>query len=294
MLLGCIFAVLLRLIWKDSLPALAPLFYATPLALIWFGLAASGGLFFLIRKRGWAIGAALGAVVCWSHWQHASMMAANPAPSDHALKVVFWNTARLKFGWNAVAQRIQERSAPLMGFVEAGADDVEAIERWRRDLPDHQAVFFGNGMVLLFEGTILETSQGELGRGSYYGRAVLEWQGEQVTVFLVDIHSNPFVSREEALRRLTDLASGTVGPVLLMGDFNTPSDSVHFEGLRRSFQNAFEAGGSGNLATWPVPFPVLAIDHIWTNRQVAVHSARHEGSLQSDHAAVIAELSFSE
>jgi endonuclease/exonuclease/phosphatase family metal-dependent hydrolase len=82
--------------------------------------------------------------------------------------------------------------------------------------------------------------------------------------------------------------------VVLMGDFNTPSDSVHFDSLRQGFQNAFETGGNGNAATWPVPLPVLAIDHIWTNRLVRVHSARHAGSVQSDHKAVFAELSFSE
>ncbi len=221
-------------------------------------------------------------------------MAAEPAPSDQAMQVVFWNAARLKFGWKPVALQIQARSAPLMGFVEAGPNDSAAIRRWQTDFPEHHRVFFGNGMVLLFQGQILEIEQGGLGRGSYYGRAVLEWRGTRMTAFLVDIHSNPFFSREETLGRLTDLMKATTGPVVVMGDFNTPSDSVHFEGLRENFQNAFEAGGQGNLATWPVPCPVLAIDHIWTNRQFAVNCAWHEWSLQSDHQAVIAELSFSE
>jgi endonuclease/exonuclease/phosphatase family metal-dependent hydrolase len=181
-----------------------------------------------------------------------------------------------------------------MGFVEAGPDDPNAVAEWRRDFPEHQSVFFGNGMVLLFQGTVFETSQGGLGRGSHYGRAVLEWQGQRVTVFLVDIHSNPFFSREDSLRKLTGLVSASLGPVVLMGDFNTPSDSVHFDSLRLGFQNAFEAGGQGNAATWPVPVPVLAIDHIWTNRKVYVHRARQAGSTQSDHEAVFAELSFSE
>lgn len=292
--LGCAFALVIRLSCKDSLPALAPLYYGTPLALIWSGLAFSSGMFFALRKPRWTIAAGILACACWGAWQETSMVASEPVPSKDAIPVVFWNTARLRFGWDGVAQGIQSRSAPLMGFVEAGPDDAQARKRWEEAFPEYQRVFFGNGMVLLFQGKILETERGRLGRGSYFGRAVLEWKEKRVTVFLVDIHSNPFFSRQSTLGRLTDLVSASPGPVIIMGDFNTPSDSVHFGPLRENFQNAFEARGQGNLATWPVPCPVLAIDHIWANRRVAVHSARHESSLQSDHQAVVAELSFSE
>jgi endonuclease/exonuclease/phosphatase family metal-dependent hydrolase len=207
---------------------------------------------------------------------------------------VFWNTARLKMGWEPIARQIQNKSSPLMGFVEAGPDDSAARARWQRDFPEHRAVFFGNGMVLLCQGGVLETEDGALGRGSYYGRADVDWRGERVTVFLVDIHSNPLFSRKETIARLTELAMASTHPVIIMGDFNTPSDSVHFAKLRRTFRNAFEAGGEGNIATWPVPCPVLAIDHIWTNRKFSVQFAKQEWSLQSDHKAVIANLAFSE
>jgi vancomycin resistance protein VanJ len=83
-------------------------------------------------------------------------------------------------------------------------------------------------------------------------------------------------------------------PVVIMGDVNTPSDSVQFRTLRKKFRNAFETGGRGNVTTWPMPCPVLAIDHIWTSGRVEVPRAWHVSSLQSDQAAVIAELSFSE
>src|SRR5688500_13812548 len=57
--LGCALALLIRLSCKDSLPALAPLFYATPLALIWSGLALSSGMFFVLRKSRWVMATAI-------------------------------------------------------------------------------------------------------------------------------------------------------------------------------------------------------------------------------------------
>jgi hypothetical protein len=288
-------AILLRLTWKDSLPGLAPFFYATPLALIWSGWAVSSALFFMARKRSLAVLSAVMAVACWAWWQQACLFAAPQVPTTESLKVVFWNTARLKSGWPALSGRISELSCPLMGFVEAGAHQPKDRERWQRDFPLHQPVFFGNGMVLLTQARVLETASGPLGKGSHYGRARLEWDGRHFTVFLVDIHSSPFRSRAEPLKALTELAREISSePVVLMGDFNTPADSVHFDPLRGDFRNSFEAAGRGNSATWPVPGPVLAIDQIWTSRQVAANRVWHDGSLQSDHAAVIAELSFSE
>jgi hypothetical protein len=287
--------VLLRLTWQDSIPVLAPFFYATPLALIWTGLLSASGLFLALRMPSLAFWAAFSAIVGWGWWEQTHMLRANEATSANSVRVVFWNTARLKAGWPSVAERIAQRSSPLMGFVEAGPDDSEDRQRWQRAFPDHRPIFFGNGMVLLTQGNVLDVSRGELAKGCYYGRAKLNWDGKPLTVLLVDIHSSPFFSRETALANLTELANELRAvPVLIMGDFNTPADSVHFRDLRESFRNAFEAGGRGHVATWPVPCPVLAIDHIWTSPRISVHRARHDWSLESDHCAVIAELSFSE
>lgn len=291
--LGCVAAIALRLTCRDSLAAAAPFFYATPLALIWSGLALASGLFFGVRKSSLAVLAGVLAVACWGWWQETQMAAAAPA-SPGGLRVAFWNTARLNAGWPDVADQISLFSSPLMGFVEAGPCDPETRERWQDRFPRHRAIFFGNGLVLLAEGEILETSQGKLARGCYYGRATVQINGRRLMAFVVDIHSSPFYSREEALTTLTELAArSTDEPVVIMGDFNTPSDSVHFQSLRKHYENAFETAGRGNLATWPAPCPVLAIDHIWTSRRLAVHRAWHDSSLRSDHAAVIAELSFS-
>lgn len=292
--LGCILAILLRLTWKDSLADLAPFFYATPLPLIWSGLAVTGFLFFALRKTRPALIFGLGAVFCWVWWQQASGEAAVKDTPASAVRVVFWNTARLKAGWSPVAEHIQELSAPVMGFVEAGPDAPTDRLQWDQAFPQHERVFFGNGMVLLVQGKVIQTTQGKLGTACYYGRADLEIKGETVTVFLVDINSSPFFCRERPLATLNDVTSqAESGTVLVMGDFNTPVDSVHLRGLREDFHNALEVAGSGTCETWPTPFPVLAIDQIWVNRKAVLQRAGQDWSIHSDHRAVIAELAFS-
>lgn len=293
--LGCFLAIVLRLTWKDSIPELAPFFYATPLPLVWMGLAVTGFLFFALRKSRSALVSGLCAVVCWAWWLQSHTTAAVMEPSPATVRIVFWNTARLNAGWSPVAEQIQEMTSPLMGFVEAGADDPEDRLRWERAFPQHERIFFGNGMVLLAQGKVVQTTQGELAPGCYFGRADLEMNGETVTVFVVDIHSNPFFCRADALSTLHEVTQQAPSDtVLILGDFNTPTDSVHLQGLRKDFHNALEVAGQGTGETWPTPFPVLAIDHIWVNRRAAIRCAEQAWSVHSDHRAVIAELALSE
>ncbi len=295
---GCLLAVLLRLTWKDSLPALAPFFYATPLALVWSGTALASAMFFVLRKSRMGILTAVVAVACWGWWQQTCLFAAGlPVPSDSlaSVRVVFWNTARLKAGWQATSNRISEMSAPIMGFVEAGPDQPQDRARWAETFPDHQRIGFGNGMVLLFQGKLREVSQGRLAYQSHYGIAHLNIDEKPITVVLVDLYSSPFYSRKTALDALSKLVNGLPpGPILIMGDFNTPNDSVHFHGLRGGFQNAFEIRGRGDSATWPTPCPVLSLDQMWINSHISVDRVWHESLPESDHQAVFSELAFPE
>ncbi|MCA9072892.1 MAG: endonuclease/exonuclease/phosphatase family protein, partial [Planctomycetaceae bacterium] len=259
------------------------------------GLAVTGLLFFVLKRTRSGLIFGLCAVACWTWWLQGSSAASLKETPPATVRVVFWNTARLKAGWSPVAEQIQAMSSPIMGFVEAGPDEPTDRIRWQHAFPKYQRVFFGNGMVLLVQGEVIRTEWGELGTSSYFGRADLVVAGREVTVFLVDINSNPFFCREEALKTLharTKQASS--GTVLVMGDFNTPSDSVHLQGLRNDFSNALEVAGQGTGETWPTPFPVLAIDQIWVNRKRVLSRAGQECSMYSDHRAVIAELALSE
>lgn len=293
--LGCLLAIVLRLTWKDSSAELAPFFYATPLPLVWIGLAVTGFLYFTLRKRRSALIAGLCAIACWTWWLQASSAAAMNETPPVAVRVVFWNIARLQAGWSPLTRQIQAMDSPIMGFVEAGEDAPADRQRWEQAFPKHQRIFFGNGMVLLVQGRVLHTEQGQLAKACYYGRADFVIAGETLTVFVVDINSDPFFCREQALAELHEVTRhASSDTVLVMGDFNTPADSVHLRALRDDFHNALEVVGQGTDETWPTPFPVLAIDQIWVNRAEVLKRAGKDWSIYSDHRAVIAELAFSE
>lgn len=75
------------------------------------------------------------------------------------------------------------------------------------------------------------------------------------------------------------------------GDFNTPRESSHFRQLRKPMTHAFETAGRGLADTWPVPIPVLSLDHIWTTPGLRVVQCRLGGGV-ADHRPVMADLAL--
>ena len=108
---------------------------------------------------------------------------------------------------------------------------------------------------------------------------------------LVDVQGTTKRSRYRPLseleRRLEPLADQ---PVLIVGDLNTPTDSVFLRPLRQSYRNAFESAGRGYAATWPVPLPLLALDQAWFNAGLQASRCELDGSWVSDHRAVVVDV----
>jgi vancomycin resistance protein VanJ len=107
----------------------------------------------------------------------------------------------------------------------------------------------------------------------------------------VDLQPNPLRSRRPAFEALDRLVEAHAGErIVLMGDFNTPGDSRHWHGLRKHLMHAFESAGNGLADTWPLPFPVLGLDHVWTSTSIRIAACRQPWWWLSDHRPVIADI----
>jgi endonuclease/exonuclease/phosphatase family metal-dependent hydrolase len=112
-------------------------------------------------------------------------------------------------------------------------------------------------------------------------------------VLLVDAVVRPFSNRREMIDEVFELARETPEiPTIVMGDFNTPTDSVWFDEVRNDYDHAFEQAGRGMLTTWPAPAPILAIDHVWLSRQLRADCASIGWSWASDHRPIVVDLEW--
>ncbi len=296
--LGALVAVtLLGATVRDRLPLLSALVYATPLPIL---AAASGAVAALARRRqrlrpalaGLALSAGLLGVhlVCDLH------LAAPVTARGGSMKLVLWNVARGTFGWDDVLRDLRACDADVIGLVEARSATPGNGAALRAALPDHELFLVEGGMALAVRGHLPGVVRHDLDGG---GRALtasaephrLSFTRPRVELLLADVKADPLRDRGPAfaaLERLRALRAGR--PLVIFGDFNTPTASVHVDRWRDAgLREAFEVAGRGLASTWPSPCPVLTLDQVWL-AGLRPLAARHVSTRSSDHRRVEVEL----
>jgi endonuclease/exonuclease/phosphatase (EEP) superfamily protein YafD len=288
-------ALLIRLTIRDRYPYLSLVFYAAPWPVLGALLSLTAVMWrrashrWLAAIHGLAACAIIGALLYQTFLRE-------PARQPHAsaskpMRVIFWNVARTRVFRDRLGPEMLAQHPEVIALAEAGPSTDAQIQFWRDALPGWQHSDLRSGMLLCSRGPHHEEARWELGDGGRCRQFVVDRQGTSLRILLVDIKSNPLRSRREPLeaiaRRVRTLERE---PFIVLGDFNTPSDSVWFRPLREHCQDAFETAGRGYGPTWPVPLPALRLDHIWCGFRVVPISALHGWSVASDHRPIVADL----
>jgi len=292
-----IVGIFLRLTIRDTVPHLAVFFYASPPILLAFCAIVLAIRMSILRRKAVAIGlfGLSGLLMVWWHalaYETADSKMQTNVESPR--KILFWNISYAKAGWPAIIDELKKHDADLIGLVEIG-HGYRAQHDWLTDaFPDHSIQFFGHGFLLV-RGDLLSYERGRLNQHGSYGRGRVKFHdGPEFDVILTDIFAFPFMPRGPAFSALWEVVHKTRDrEICLLGDFNTPPDSVFFDPFRADLENAFEAGGSGYHVSWPLPLPVLALDQIWLPPGTT-HSAHLYETPHSDHRLIVAEWRTSE
>jgi vancomycin resistance protein VanJ len=117
--------------------------------------------------------------------------------------------------------------------------------------------------------------------GNYY-RTHLETTPKRVNDSIAD--------RWEAVKILLEIVEPTKMPLLVMGDFNTPTRGTLYSTLKTRLEDAFAATGWGFGYTYRSDLPLLRIDYIWTNKFIKPTRAFNPDTRASDHRALIADV----
>lgn len=301
-----VLAIIVRLTVRDSGGTISTLiFYMSPLMLLSVGAALITGVTLWVRWYRlaliWLLLTLFSGVWCYqAQFQTHVVSSQLPAANQFPLRVLFWNIGDRIWSVETMVQEVKRIDADLVAFVEAESYTQGDRDFWKRTFPEYPCQEGQDGFLLLSRLPCTSRVSGSLGRmGRYLKVSLLPVEGIKVnanapppiTACLVDINSDVFRSRQEALQKLANLvAENAAQPVLILGDFNTPGDSVHFQPLRKLCRNSFEEAGNGYNATWPLPLPVLALDGIWVNPFVEVGASENLWTWYSDHRPVVVDL----
>lgn len=213
------------------------------------------------------------------------------AADGRSLRVAVWNAAHLPRGRAVAAAWIQKWDADIVGVVEAGPTYPGDVDDWMRLLPGYEVVSPRLQSLVIARGNIQLHEVVKLAYDSEAMPATVTLDGIPVEVMLVDIFSSVQYGRSRPLRKLFQVLEETSRPAhLVMGDFNTPPESVWLDPMRRQYRSVFDAAGVGYRPTWPCPIPSLQLDYIWASPAVTVDACRHGWTAASDHRPVFATV----
>jgi vancomycin resistance protein VanJ len=241
-----------------------------------------------------------------------------PAPDGHHMRVVSFNAG----GGRTVAQllpSVLERwQAQLVAFQECGEDLAAAARRahgWHvhtsRDLcflsryPIRSAAVMDRSAL----DRIKQSEPDEPGGAGYVVRFVLD--GPQGPIRAANLHLETPRKGLEGLmsgdrRRMRNnteirgiesrlarawVGAGT-GPLVVLGDFNTPVESVFFRESWGDLADAFSVAGTGFGMTKHNGWIRVRIDHVLTSDEWHVDRAQVGDETYSDHRPLIVDLTF--
>ena len=278
---------------RDRFDFLALVFYTTPWPVIAGGLALV--CLHFAQRRDWHRARRYGAftAVALFTWFALSWNSAAPSEQPPDVRVAAWNVARpgRRFDW--VARSLRARDADILALAEAEQWPRLTGANWGAVFPGYAAEELGGGMVCLVRGEVLSRERGELDAGSYFGLLRVRIKGRELTVLQADIYARPLVSRRRPLARLAEIARAHAGEnLIVLGDLNTPRDSVHFDPFRATFTDCFVSAGRGFAETWPMPLPVLSLDHAWVSGTVRTLACRRPWVWLSDHRPTVIDLAI--
>ncbi len=283
---------LVRITIADRWDVLAVVFYALPLpVLAVIGIVAAESCRKLRVRRTARLLYLFVALqlVCWLP---QAIVFRDREPPRSATRLLFWNVNRGNLGYPAIAADILSFNPDIVCLVES-TNDGQKVETWQPHMPGYEVHRLGSGMMLLLRGQLIDNEPGMVRDSCRYRVLKVRIDRQPLAITIVDIKSDPLSSRRPAFEKLVELQSRHPKlPHVLVGDFNTPVDSVLFDRLRLDLTNAFEARGSGFRETWPVTSPVLCLDQIWGDSRIKWHRCFAGWSVRSDHRPVIAEFSF--
>ncbi len=116
-----------------------------------------------------------------------------------------------------------------------------------------------------------------------------ETEPRALSILAVDMSANPFMARDPVLARLVAKIEDR-RPDLIAGDFNAPRRSRRLQQLPNGYRHAYETTGRGWPYTWPVPFPLLAIDQCIFGPRIEPHGFRYLSTASSDHRVQVFEF----
>jgi endonuclease/exonuclease/phosphatase (EEP) superfamily protein YafD len=282
-----LFLLFVHFIIKDNFRAVNVLFYACPLPLlIIFGLFVTS-LFIKSKRLFYSLSIILLAMIIYffTHYFGSVSNTLSSKPSSH---ILFWNVAENQpLPTDILIEHIHQFNPSIVALVEAFEVSDKDLNILKISCPEYHFQTLRGEMLIAVKGSvdsIVFKSNVDVYR---YNCMVVTIDGTPISLMIADVYAYPFQNKEKALNSVKEAALKYEVDILV-GDFNTPYESVFFNDYKSIF-NSFHPHSVGMTSTWPTPFPLIEIDQIWMNKTYLPIQLKKFQYSASDHKLLVAE-----
>jgi len=193
--------------------------------------------------------------------------------NENDLEIVFWNASRD----NTFESVFNEnRNVPdVMVLVESQGND---IKKFKRKYPNY---FFykSDREIFITSKTPIEVIK-EI--TSNHKTTIINFKTDNINFYAVDVMGSPDVPRSWELSFVNKNIKNEDSTIVL-GDFNTPYESMYLKRFKSDFNHAFNKKGNGFRETWLNNIPLLSLDHIWVSKDLKILKTEKTFTTKSDH-----------
>jgi hypothetical protein len=267
--IAIIIGIIIHFTIKDTILLSALIFYALPLPVL---IASTLLVAFLTKKSSQKI-AVIIALVLSVIWIKESYVF-NAEVEKEGIEIVFWNAFHDRNFLDAF--EVNGNIPEVLVLVEGSKKDLISIKEKYPNYYFH----ISKEEIGIFSKTPIDLGKEIIGEEN---STFLDFKTNGFNFYVVDISAGVFKSRQRSL----DFVSSNIlkrDKTIILGDFNTPYESVHFSNFKNTYTHAFSEKGKGFRETWFWNIPLLSLDHIWVSKDLEINQVNKINTFKSDHA----------
>ncbi len=270
--------LLIHFVLKDNYYWASLLFYALPLPIvILFNLIILPFCKSVFKKY---VKLALGFLII--AWCLQSLALNLGAKHNADIDIVYWNAGHTQGFDDAFNQN--QNTPDVMVLVEYDTTDYKSI---RRKYPELHFYLSKEGIGICSKKQIKNVQEQTSPRNS----TVLKFETYNLQFFALDVTPNVFNFRKSEFEFINKHITEKHKTIIL-GDFNTPLESVYLKTYKHNYQHAFSESGFGLKETWFWNIPILSLDHIWVSEDLQLIKTQKIHGFKSDHAMIKTQIKF--
>lgn len=193
------------------------------------------------------------------------------------IEVVFWNASHNRNIEDAFD--VNKGLPDVLVLVEHGRYNIKTIQK---KYPNYYFYKSNSGISIVSKTAFKILDE----VSSKYSTNIINFETNGINFFAIDVSGSMDVPREWELTFVNEYIQEKENTILL-GDFNVPFESVHFDEIKPSFNHAFSEKGNGFRETWFWNIPLLSLDHIWVSQDLEILKTEKIGTFKSDHSMLI-------